>query len=315
MGKRVAVLMSGWGEEQEISRRTGEAVCRTLRSLGHVAEPLLAGDGVDAVLRARRPEVAFVALHGRVGEDGHVQGLLDVMRIPYTGSGVLASALAMDKPVAKKLFSHANLPVARGYAAKGGEEALALHGDLGFPCVVKPARGGSSLGLSRVESEDSLARAVDRACTFGGSALVERQIVGREVTVGILDGKVLGSLEIAHGEQTFDHAAKYERPYRCYSPPRLTRTRVGNVEALALAAYEALGCRGYGRVDLLCPDEDNEVILEVNTLPGLTEVSLFPKIAHAAGLTFESLIERILALATLDELSAPAILREAPRAA
>lgn len=313
MGKRVAVLMGGWGEEREVSLRSGEAACRALRARGHAAEAVPVDERLDVALRARRPDVCFLALHGRLGEDGHVQGLLETMGLPYTGSGVLASALAMDKPSAKRLFAHANLPIARGYSAHSGAEALTLHGDLGFPCVVKPSRGGSSVGLTLVESEHLLADAVDHACAFGGGALVERRITGKEVTVGILDGRVLGSLEVAHGQRTFDHAAKYQRPYRFFSPPRLGVTRRGNVEALALAAYQTLGCRGYARVDLLCPEEDNEVLLEVNTLPGLTETSLFPKIARAAGLSFEALIERLLSLAALDE--ARTVARPTPRAA
>lgn len=310
MGKRVAVLMGGWGEEREISIRTGEQVAGALEQRGHRVHRVLAGPGLDQALRGAKVETAFLALHGRMGEDGKVQGLLEVIGLPYTGSGVLASALAMDKPMAKRLFHHANLPTAPGYACSSAfsssDDALALHGDLGFPCVVKPARGGSSLGLAVVRAESELGPAVEEACRFGGSALVERLVRGREVTVAILGAgqgaQVLGSCEISHPGEAFDFTRKYQGGSAYHLPPRLSPTRVANIEALALAAYRELGCRGYGRVDLIASEDHNDVLLEVNTLPGMTPRSLFPKIARAAGVSFEELMDRILSLAALDEI-------------
>jgi D-alanine-D-alanine ligase len=302
---RIAVLMGGWGEERAISLASGAAVCRALWSLGHHPRPLDAKDDLDRALRAMDPDLCFLALHGRMGEDGTVQGLLEVLGLPYTGSGVLASGLAMDKPTANRLFAYANLPVPPGYAAHGPDEALERHGDLGFPCIVKPARGGSSVGVRLVAEVSQLGPAVRDACAFGGQALVERRIRGREVTVGLLDGEVLGSLEIAHGQDTFDFGATYRRRPKTFSPPRMSATRVTNVETLARAAYETLGCRGPTRVDLLCPEEGNEVLLELNTLPGLTERSLLPRIARTAGLTFEALVARILASAACERPRAP----------
>jgi D-alanine-D-alanine ligase len=301
MKKRVAVLMGGWGEEREISLKTGEGVVKALRALGHVPLPVVAGPELDRELREARPEVAFLALHGRMGEDGRVQGLLEVMGLPYTGSGVLASALAMDKAVAKRLFAFHNLPAPCGYTV--GEPGMAgiAHGDLGFPVVVKPARGGSSIGLSVVFEEEALPRAIEQAARYGGQALVERRVEGREVTVAILGDQVLGSLEIAYPGQVFDFDRKYRAGASHFLPPRLGRTRRANVESLALGAYRALGCRGYGRVDLICAESENDLLLEVNTLPGLTPVSLFPKIARAAGLSFEALVGELLARAGLDQ--------------
>lgn len=295
--------MGGWGEEREISLKTGEAVVAALEEQGHTVTRVFAGPGLDRVLRSAEMDVAFLALHGRMGEDGKVQGLLELLELPYTGSGVMASALAMNKPFAKKLFRLHNLPTASGYRI-GRAELPTLqerHSDLGFPCVVKPACGGSSVGLSLVNDAETLTSAVAEACRYGGEALVERYVRGREVTVGILGGEVLGSCEISYPREGFDFEAKYKGGARYHLPPRLSPTRLANVEHLALAAWEALGCRGYGRVDLICSDEDNDVVLEVNTLPGLTPMSLLPKIAAQKGITFPQLCERILALATRDE--------------
>ncbi len=303
MGKRVGVLMGGWGEEREISLKTGEAVVAALESRGHSVSRIFAGPGLDRALRSAELDVAFIALHGRMGEDGKVQGLLELMGLPYTGSGVLASALAMNKPMAKKLFRLHNLPSPQGYRVARADvsRALELHGDLGFPCVVKPACGGSSVGLSLVREPEALVPAVAQACRFGGEALVERMVHGREVTVAILGDEVLGNCEIATPREGFDYDAKYKGGSRYFLPARLSPTRQANVEALALAAYRALGCRGYGRVDLICSENENDVLLEVNTLPGLTPMSLLPKIAAQKGLDFPSLVDRILTLATRDD--------------
>lgn len=304
--RRVGVLLGGWGEEREISVKTGEAIATALEKRGHQVTRLEvggAGPGLDQQLRAANLDVAFLALHGRMGEDGKVQGLLEVMGIPYTGSGVLASALAMNKSFAKKLFRQHNLATPMGYTTSPSQlpHVLEIHGDLGFPCVVKPASGGSSVGLTLVHKPEDLAGAVELACRFGGEALVERYVKGREVTVAILGGEVLGSCEISSPGATFDFAAKYESSTTKYHlPPRVSATRLANLEAMALTAYRALGCGGAARIDFICPDVGNEVLLEVNTLPGMTPTSLLPKIAKAKGLSFEVLCERLLALAALD---------------
>jgi D-alanine-D-alanine ligase len=284
--------------------KTGEAIAGALEQGGHHVARILAGPGLDRSLRSVEIDVAFNALHGRMGEDGKVQGLLDVMGIPYTGSGVLASALAMDKPFAKKLFRLHNLGCTPGYAIQAcdGERAVEIHGEFGFPCVVKPARGGSTVGVSVVRRADDLRAAVVEACRFGGAALVERYVKGQELTVGILGGEVLGSCEMAYAAETFDYEVKYRTGAQYFLPPRLSPTRLQNVEALALGAYEALGCRGYARVDLIASEAENDVLLEVNTLPGMTPMSLLPKIAAHRGISFEELVERILALAALDEV-------------
>jgi D-alanine-D-alanine ligase len=297
--------MGGWGEEREISLQTGDAIAAGLASRGHRPIRIVAGPGLEARLKESRIEIAFIALHGRLGEDGAVQGLLEVMGIPYTGSGVLASALGMNKAFAKKLFRLHNLPTPSSYAVGREHVAFAvrMHGDFGFPCVVKPARGGSSIGVSVVQTAGDLAAALEEACQFGGEALVERFVSGKEITVGILDDAVLGSCEIEYPAPLFNFECKYRRGSSYFLPPRLSPARIANIESLALAAYRALGCRGYARVDFIASERDNDQLLEVNTLPGLTRTSLLPKIAAHAGLPFNQLVERILLLARCDPSS------------
>ncbi len=301
MVRRVAVLMGGWGEEREISLSTGEAVAKALERLGRKVHRVTAGPGLFDALRAAPVDAAFLALHGRMGEDGKVQGLLEVLGLPYTGSGVLASALCMDKPMAKKVLRFHNISTPASYTASIDQldSALQLHGDLGYPAVVKPACSGSSCGVSVVREPGELLPALREACRFGGLALVERFVRGREVTVAILGDRALGSCEIAPPREVFDFEGKYRGGSCFYLPPRLSDTRLANIEALALAAHQALGCRGYSRVDLISSDSDNDLVLELNTLPGMTPTSLFPKIAEAAGLSFEELVEAILDRAEL----------------
>jgi D-alanine-D-alanine ligase len=302
MSKRVGVLVGGWGEEREISLQTGAAVLSALRQGGYPAVRVDAGPDLAQVLVSKGVEVAFVALHGRLGEDGRVQGLLEVLGIPYTGSGVLASALAMNKPFAKKLFGLHNLQTPFGYTLRADQlaEQEELHGDLGFPCIAKPACGGSSVGVSIASSFEQLASAVRQASAYGGDVLVERYVRGQELTVGILEGRVIGNCEMVHGLPVFDYSRKYAGGTRYFLPARLSAARRANVEQMAKSAYEALGCRGYARVDLIASEHDNDCVLEVNTLPGLTQSSLLPKIAAHAGIPFQQLVERILSRAELD---------------
>lgn len=303
LGRRIGVLMGGWGEEREISRQTGEAICAALAARGYDATPIVAGADLDQVLRREGIEVAFLALHGRMGEDGRVQGLLEVLGIPYTGSGTLASALAMNKRMAKKVFRQHNIATPVGYSVRRSEleQVARAHTDLGFPCVVKPACGGSSVGLSVVTSYEQLTQAMSEACAFGGEALVERFHKGKEITVALLNGEVLGSCEIGFSGETFDFQKKYVEGAKYFLPPRLSDVRVSNVHAMALTAYQALECRGPARVDFICSEQGNDVVLEVNTMPGMTRTSLLPKIAKFAGIDFDSLCVKILDSAQLDE--------------
>jgi D-alanine-D-alanine ligase len=300
--RRIGVLMGGLSSEREISLRTGEAVLAALSARGYDAVPIFVDRDVDMVLRQNRIDAAFLALHGRYGEDGCIQGLLELLGIPYTGSDVLASALAMNKVKAKELFRLHNLPTPAYYVVGAGdaEDLIEAHGDFGFPCVVKPVREGSSVGVAVCESPAEMVRACERALQFDSEVLVERYISGREVSVAILGDRALGAVEITPSGGFYDYASKYTRGATDYViPPRLSPERYRGVLAQALRAHHALGCSGATRVDLMVSESGNEYLLEVNTLPGMTRTSLLPKIADAAGLSFEDLCDAILRGATL----------------
>jgi D-alanine-D-alanine ligase len=300
--RKVGVLLGGLSSEREVSLRTGEAVLAALVARGHDAIPIYVDRDVDVALRQERVDVAFIALHGRWGEDGCIQGLLESMGIPYTGSDVLASALAMHKGKSKELFRLHNLPTPAYYTltAADAQDLAGVHGDFGYPCVVKPIREGSSVGVTIVRSAEELAPAVERALCFDDELLVERFITGREVSVAILGDRALGAVEIAPRDGFYDYGNKYTRGATDYFiPPRLSPERYRGVLVQALRAHLALGCRGATRVDMIVSDSGNEFVLEVNTVPGLTPTSLLPKIADAAGISFGELCELMLAGASL----------------
>jgi D-alanine-D-alanine ligase len=305
-GKRVGVVMGGTSAEREVSLRSGKSVARALAEAGHDVVAIDIQDPADAWGKLNRAhlDAAFLALHGRLGEDGCIQGLLETMGVPYTGSGVLGSALAMDKLKAKELFRLHNVPTPPYYVFDANtpiDEALELHGSFGFPVVVKPRREGSSIGMRVVHSAAELTAALTEARRHDDSILVERFVAAKEVAVGILDGRVLGAIEIAPEGGIYDYQAKYaSKTTQYYMPARLSAQRYRNVLNLAERAAQALEVRGAVRVDLLVTEGQNEYVLEVNTLPGMTETSLLPKIAQAAGFTFSELCETILAGARLD---------------
>jgi D-alanine-D-alanine ligase len=295
--KRVGILMGGMSAEREISVATGEAVHSVLADRGYEAHKIFVDRDLDLVLRQANIQVAFNALRGRYGEDGCVQGLLEVLGIPYTGSGVLASALAMNKLKTKEVLRLYNLPTPPGYAisADGLEKLELLHGTFGYPCVVKPAAQGSSVGVTLVHSYAELELALEHALRFGAQALVERYIEGMEITVGVLGDRVLGAMEICTTQPLFDYNAKYGAGETAYHiPARLSRGRYQGVLTQALMATRALGCGGVARVDMLVSENGNEFILEINGSPGLAPQCMIPKIAHFAGLSFGDLVEEVL---------------------
>jgi D-alanine-D-alanine ligase len=311
--RRVGVLMGGWSAEREVSLRTGEGVAEALESRGYDVARLVWGSEsgeLSELLRAAHVDAVFVALHGRGGEDGCVQGVLEILGIPYTGSGVLASALAMDKLKAKELFRLHNVPTPPYYVASRDDLAHIeqVHGSFGYPAIVKPRREGSSVGLAKAHGPSELAAAIERALDYDEHALVERFVQAMEVHVGILDGRVLGAIEVMPKQGLYDYAAKYTAGLTEYAcPPRLPATRLRGVTNLAERAARALSCSGACRVDLLVTEGENEYVLEVNTLPGMTATSLLPKIAASAGIDYASLCEAIMTGARLHSgLAAPA---------
>lgn len=302
--RRIGVIMGGSSSEREISLRSGQAVARALEATGDDIIPLEVRDESQLFqeLKMARLDVAFIALHGRYGEDGCVQGMLEMLEIPYTGSNVLSSALSMDKLKAKELFRLHNVPTPPYYAMHESErESLALrHGSFGFPVVVKPRREGSSVGVSVARDMKQLERAVSVGFEHDECVLVERFIDAKEIAVGLLDGRVLGAIEIVHQAGFYDYDAKYEsKQTEYFMPARLEETRYRGVLNLAERAAAALDCRSAVRVDLLVTEGQNEYVLEVNTSPGMTESSLLPKIAAAAGFDFQTLCGAILGTASL----------------
>lgn len=298
--RKIGVLLGGLSSERDISLKTGEAVLAALRERGHEAVPIFVDHDVDVALRQEMIDIAFIALHGRWGEDGSIQGLLEMLGIPYTGSDVMASALAMHKGKAKELFRLNNLPTPAYYTLTASDVGdlgylETAHGDFGYPCVVKPIREGSSVGVSICRSAAELRPAVEKALCFDDELLIERFIEGREISVAVLDDRALGAVEIAPRAGFYDYGNKYTRGATDYFvPPRISPERYRGVLAQALRAHTALGCRGATRVDMMLSEAGNEFILEVNTVPGLTPTSLLPKIADAAGISFGELCELML---------------------
>ncbi len=302
--KRVGILMGGMSAEREISLRTGEAIYGALQARGYQVTKVLVDRELDRRLRESPIDVAFLALHGTYGEDGCVQGLLEILGVPYTGSGVMASALAMDKLKSKQLFRLYNVPTPPYYAVREGElpQLEELHGSFGLPVFVKPRRQGSSVGAGKADNLAELHARCEEALRFDDCALVERFVGGREVTVALLDGRALGAIEIVPKTGFYDYKNKYVAGQSEYHyPARLTPTRYKDVLQLGERGAQALDVSGAVRVDLLVTEGENEYVLEVNTLPGMTETSLLPKIAKEAGYNFGDLCETILARAALHQ--------------
>ena len=295
-GKRIGVLMGGLSSERDLSLLSGEAVHDALIRAGHDAVRIFVDADLDLALRAERVELAFLALHGRFGEDGCVQGLLELLGIPYTGSSLLGAALASDKVKAKELLRLHNLPTPSAYLHRVGEgTAQDQHGNFGFPVVVKPRAEGSSLGVSRCADLEELDSAIDEAARFDDHLLVERYVRGCEVHVAVLGGDALGLCEIESDGAIFDFAARRGRAaFSVFSPPRLSGERQRGIVALAERAARALDCEGLVEVDIIVSDQGNEQILEVDALPALRPDSVVGQIARAHGLTFGALCERML---------------------
>lgn len=295
--KRIGVLMGGLSAEREVSLRTAEAVVKALRRKGYRPLPVDVGRDVAGDLRRRKIDIAFLSLHGKGGEDGTIQGLLESMGIPYTGSGVLGSAVAMDKKYSKWIFTGRRLPT----PAFTMLDASSLEGR-GWPCpqlrppvVVKPPTEGSTIGVSLVKKAGHLRPALKEALRYGKEAMVEKYIPGRELTVGILGDRALPVIEVVVEGGFYDYGAKYRSSTTQYLVPAPVHAATSRrLQALAVKAQVALGCRGATRVDFRLDPHGKAWLLEINTIPGMTETSLLPKAAAAAGIGFDELVEWML---------------------
>jgi len=305
--KRIGVLAGGVSAEREVSLRSGDAVYKALLDLGYNAVFIDVSKDICSTVREQGVEIAFIVLHGGQGENGAIQGMLEVLDIPYTSSGILASSLAMDKVASKAMFSSHGIPVAPFIVVRRKEvenrgrintQAITAITEFPLPWVVKPATEGSSIGVSIVRQEAEIEGALKQAFAFGDRVLAERYIKGKEIQIGILGQTVLGGVEVRPLKEFYNYEAKYTPGMTNYIlPPEIDRSKYGTIKAFALEAHNALGCRGATRIDFILDESNNPFLLEVNTIPGMTETSLLPKIAKLAGLEFPNLIEKILASA------------------
>jgi D-alanine-D-alanine ligase len=313
--KRVAVLRGGSSLERTVSLRSGAHAQDALQRLGHETLTIDAGPQLVEQLQTSRPDAAFIALHGRDGEDGAIQELLEAIGIPYTGSGPAACVHCTEKALAKHLMRAAGIPTpdfralhSTSIKALGAGAARAdIEAALGFPLVVKPNRGGSALGVKFAHSSAELPGAIVGALSYDDKALIERYVKGRDLAVSVLDGANPGEAPLAlpvveaipREENFYSYESRYEIGMTTFvCPADLPQESTARAQALALAVYELLGCHGVARVDLMLDEDSGELtVLETNVVPGLTETSLLPQAADAAGIDFDALVARILASA------------------
>ena len=293
-GKTIGLAIGGDSAEAEVSRSGGKAIQQAFETLGLCYKVL---DGIDAVRKASESaevDCVFNLIHGEKGEDGVLQGLLEALGMPYTGSGLQASALTMNKEFTKYVWKASGLPVANSVVISEVSEIEKTEIP-DFPVVVKPNCGGSSLGVAFVKTKGQLNKACETIIASGDDALVEQQIIGREYTAAILGSEALPLIEIVAAEEFYDYEAKYqseETNYIC--PCDLTEEQEFILQEMMLKAYRVCGCSGWGRVDFMIDEQGDAVLLEVNTTPGMTSHSLVPKAAKAKGISFDGLVMRIL---------------------
>jgi D-alanine-D-alanine ligase len=306
MKPRVAVLAGGLSLEREVSLRSGTRVADALSDRGYPVVRLDVDADLVGRLVSEEHDVAFLALHGAVGEDGTIQSILDLLEIPYTGPDALASSLAWDKPIAKGLYRRAGITVPADVTLSThafrdvGVSAAAdrIADELGLPLVVKPATGGSALGVSRVDDVDRLLTAVVSALSYADAVLIEQHVEGTEVAVSLLDGEPLPAVEIRPKEGPYDFTARYTPGATDFHvPARLEDDVLQACADVAVTAYEAVGCRHVSRADMIVDPRGHPWLFELDTCPGMTETSLLPMAAAAADMPFGDLVERILALA------------------
>jgi len=309
--KRIGVLAGGISAEREVSLRSGKAVFNALQSKGYNVVFLDVQSNLCGLIEKEKIEVAFLVLHGGWGENGAIQGLLEVMNIPYTGSGVMSSALAMDKEASKKLFRYHGLSVPQfkvipkdmlpQEVMSNQDRAVSVvqqEVDIPLPWVIKPAAEGSSVGVNIVKTAGQIYDAAKIAFEYGNRIIVEKYTKGKEIQIGILGDKILGGVEVMPSLEFYSYEAKYTAGLTKYIlPPEVDDQTYERLKIAGFTAHKALACEGATRVDLILDESGNIYVLEVNTIPGMTETSLLPKIAGLSGLDFPALVEEMLNLA------------------
>ncbi len=299
--KRIGVLAGGVSAEREVSLKSGSAIHRALLSRGYNSVFIDVSKNICEDLKRENVEVAFLALHGGYGENGAIQGLLEVLGIPYTGSGILASALAMDKEASKKIFTYHGILVAPFIVIERSDfksKITNLESKIEMPWVIKPVAEGSSIGVSIVKRAEEIGLAASEAFSYGDKIIIEKYIKGKEIQIGILGQKVLGGVEVRPSKEFYSYEAKYTAGLTQYIlPPEIDEDCYTILKDKALRAHNALGCKGATRIDFILDASNNPYILEVNTIPGMTETSLLPKIARLSGMEFTDLVEEMLRLA------------------
>jgi len=289
---KVLVVYGGESPEAEVSRKSARSVIESLKRLGHEVIPVELSRNFPERVKEIEPDLVFISLHGSPGEDGTVQGLLEIMKVPYTGSGVIPSAVSIDKDLTKRVLKSYGIPVPSGITLFKGDK---IPENLEFPCIVKPARTGSSVGVFLVKKEGELPKALKEAFSYDSKILIEEYLPGREVTVAVLRGRALPPVEIVPAGEFYDYESKYvsnSTEYRI--PASLPKRLEERLKKLSERVYKILECRGAIRVDFKLDNFNSPYVLEVNTIPGLTERSLLPKSAQVSGYTFDRLVEEIL---------------------
>lgn len=299
-GKKVAVLMGGVSKEREISLKTGSAIAAALNRKGYDVVSIDVGSGMELVekIKSERPDVALIALHGKYGEDGCLQGMLEMIGLPYTGGGVLASAVGMDKAVCSQIARSLSIPCPREAqfdATRDDAEEFAKNLDINLPVIVKPSREGSTINMTIVKARSELVSALKMASQSDAKILVEQYITGKEITVGVLNGKALPPLEIAPKNGFYDFTSKYTKGMTEYIvPARIDENAAKSLQRWSEMIYKEIECDGTARADYIVAKNNEAYFLEINTIPGMTELSLVPKAAAHIGITFDDLCEQLL---------------------
>ena len=299
IGKKIAVLKGGWSAEREVSLETGKNIENALKKSGLkvVGLELPSEQNFEVIikkLKEVKPDICFIAFHGSPGEDGTIQGALELLKIPYTGSGVLASALSLNKKFSKIIFEKVGIPTPKWFSIKSPTEFL--YHDINFPIVVKPISQGSTIGVSIVKNQKELKKAINLAFKYDKEIIIEQYIKGKEITVGILEDKPLPIIEIIPvGSSFYDYRAKYQKGGSEHIiPARIPKEIYSQAQKLGISAHQALGCECFSRVDMRLREDGKVFILEVNSIPGMTKTSLLPEAAKFVGIDFQEMLLKIL---------------------